>query len=118
MKQDCGKNQHIIPFIEQQAVFRYSEQNSQCEGMHSDIYHNETSTNEVVQTLPFGPVKRRSTANKKERKRTQSINTAFTDLRDRIPNVPSDTKLSKVSSIFVLRSKFTTGKNRYSEYKT
>ena len=41
-------------------------------------------------------VKRRVTANKKERRRTQSINTAFTNLRDCIPNVPSDTKLSKI----------------------
>lgn len=41
-------------------------------------------------------VKRRTTANKKERRRTQSINSAFTFLRDCIPNVPSDTKLSKV----------------------
>lgn len=40
--------------------------------------------------------KRRSTANKKERRRTQSINSAFAYLRDCIPNVPSDTKLSKV----------------------
>lgn len=41
------------------------------------------------------PAKRRNTANKKERRRTQSINNAFTELRDCIPNVPSDTKLSK-----------------------
>lgn len=41
-------------------------------------------------------VKRRTTANKKERRRTQSINTAFSDLRECIPNVPPDTKLSKV----------------------
>jgi hypothetical protein len=40
------------------------------------------------------PIKRRNTANKKERRRTQSINNAFTELRDCIPNVPSDTKLS------------------------
>lgn len=40
------------------------------------------------------PVKRRNTANKKERRRTQSINNAFTELRDCIPNVPADTKLS------------------------
>lgn len=45
-------------------------------------------------------VKRRTTANKKERRRTQSINSAFTFLRDCIPNVPSDTKLSKVATIF------------------
>ncbi|XP_063391989.1 transcription factor 15 isoform X2 [Cydia fagiglandana] len=44
-------------------------------------------------------VKRRSTANKKERRRTQSINTAFTDLRECIPNVPPDTKLSKIKTL-------------------
>lgn len=44
-------------------------------------------------------VKRRNTANKKERRRTQSINNAFSDLRDCIPNVPSDTKLSKIKTL-------------------
>lgn len=42
-------------------------------------------------------IKKRNTANKKERRRTQSINTAFSSLRGKIPNVPSDTKLSKVN---------------------
>lgn len=41
-------------------------------------------------------VKRRTTANKKERRRTQSINNAYADLRDCIPNLPADTKMSKV----------------------
>ena len=40
--------------------------------------------------------KQRKSANKKERRRTQSINNAFLDLRDCIPSIPSDTKLSKV----------------------
>ena len=44
-------------------------------------------------------VKRRVSANKKERRRTISINTAFTDLRDCIPNVPVDTKLSKIKTL-------------------
>ncbi|CAK9300092.1 unnamed protein product [Gordionus sp. m RMFG-2023] len=44
-------------------------------------------------------VKRRVSANKKERRRTQSINSAFADLRDRIPNVPADTKLSKIKTL-------------------
>ncbi|KAL0858366.1 hypothetical protein ABMA27_012248 [Loxostege sticticalis] len=44
-------------------------------------------------------VKRRTTANKKERRRTQSINTAFSDLRECIPNVPPDTKLSKIKTL-------------------
>lgn len=44
-------------------------------------------------------VKRRVTANKKERRRTQSINTAFASLRGCIPNVPNDTKLSKIKTL-------------------
>ncbi|XP_005181584.3 heart- and neural crest derivatives-expressed protein 1 isoform X2 [Musca domestica] len=44
-------------------------------------------------------VKKRNTANKKERRRTQSINNAFSCLRDKIPNVPSDTKLSKIKTL-------------------
>jgi hypothetical protein len=47
-------------------------------------------------------VKRRTTANKKERRRTQSINNAYADLRDCIPNVPPDTKLSKVKKSWAL----------------
>ena len=38
-------------------------------------------------------------SNKKERRRTQSINNAFTSLRDCIPNVPCDTKLSKIKTL-------------------
>lgn len=40
-----------------------------------------------------------SGSNKKERRRTQSINNAFASLRDCIPNVPCDTKLSKIKSL-------------------
>ncbi|ENN81151.1 hypothetical protein D910_01977 [Dendroctonus ponderosae] len=44
-------------------------------------------------------VKRRTTANKKERRRTQSINNAYHDLKRIIPNVPMDTKLSKIKTL-------------------
>ena len=37
--------------------------------------------------------------NKKERRRTQNINSAFADLRGCIPNVPMDTKLSKIKTL-------------------
>jgi len=40
-----------------------------------------------------------SGSNKKERRRTQSINNAFASLRDCIPNVPCDTKLSKIKTL-------------------
>lgn len=54
------------------------------------------TSNELTTIAPVRPVRKRNTANKKERRRTQSINSAYTSLRDHIPNVPSDTKLSKV----------------------
>ena len=44
-------------------------------------------------------VKRRGSANRKERRRTLSINTAFSNLRGCIPNVPTDTKLSKIKTL-------------------
>lgn len=44
-------------------------------------------------------VKRRVTADRKERRRTQSINNAFAELRECIPNVPADTKLSKIKTL-------------------
>ena len=43
--------------------------------------------------------RKRVSANKKERRRTQSINNAFTDLRNRIPQIPPDTKLSKIKTL-------------------
>ncbi len=52
-------------------------------------------------------VKRRNTANRKERRRTQSINHAFSELRDCIPNVPADTKLSKIKTLRLATSYIT-----------
>lgn len=43
--------------------------------------------------------KRRAPGPKKERRRTESINTAFAELRECIPNVPADTKLSKIKTL-------------------
>ena len=48
--------------------------------------------------LPGEP-KKRVSANKKERRRTQSINCAFEELRNRIPEIPHDTKLSKIKTL-------------------
>ncbi|CAI9731856.1 XP_014776044.1PREDICTED: heart-and and neural crest derivatives-expressed protein 2-like [Octopus vulgaris] len=61
----------------------------------------QTYTYEHIQTHsgPLRVIKRRVTANKKERRRTQSINMAFAQLRGCIPNVPSDTKLSKIKTL-------------------
>ncbi|MBN3319148.1 HAND1 protein, partial [Atractosteus spatula] len=43
--------------------------------------------------------RRRVSAPKKERRRTESINSAFAELRECIPNVPADTKLSKIKTL-------------------
>ncbi|MBN3296240.1 heart- and neural crest derivatives-expressed protein 1 [Amia ocellicauda] len=43
--------------------------------------------------------KRRGSGPKKERRRTESINSAFAELRECIPNVPADTKLSKIKTL-------------------
>lgn len=59
-----------------------------------NFYETQVTPTSVVRV-----VKRRNTANKKERRRTQSINNAFADLRDCIPNVPADTKLSKIKTL-------------------
>lgn len=52
---------------------------------------------EGLQTGGMG--KRRASGPKKERRRTESINTAFAELRECIPNVPADTKLSKIKTL-------------------
>uniref|UniRef100_A0A3B4AU51 Heart- and neural crest derivatives-expressed protein 2 n=1 Tax=Periophthalmus magnuspinnatus TaxID=409849 RepID=A0A3B4AU51_9GOBI len=58
---------------------------------YSPEYHGNSSGGSTV--------KRRPTANRKERRRTQSINSAFAELRECIPNVPADTKLSKIKTL-------------------
>lgn len=87
--------------------------NDPYDAYHHNIAHNYAPSNTGLecdlQTLPLrydrpAPsfvrvAKRRTTANKKERRRTQSINTAFSDLRECIPNVPPDTKLSKIKTL-------------------
>ncbi|XP_026467147.1 heart- and neural crest derivatives-expressed protein 2-like [Ctenocephalides felis] len=88
----------------------YAHQYQYEKGM-SQSYYDEgycggqpglTGTRAETVTTPGGTVRvirRRNTANKKERRRTQSINTAFSDLRECIPNVPADTKLSKIKTL-------------------
>lgn len=92
-------NQQRNPFSNQTTPVYSYPQHEQTEETYEDIYYTSTSSN--LNPIPFvRVVKRRTTANKKERRRTQSINSAFAYLRDCIPNVPSDTKLSKVSFSF------------------
>lgn len=93
--------QQRIPFSNQSTtVYSYPTQsNEQNEEQYEEIYYTSSATD--LNPVPFvRVVKRRTTANKKERRRTQSINSAFAYLRDCIPNVPSDTKLSKVKYPF------------------
>ncbi|XP_037926437.1 protein Fer3 isoform X2 [Hermetia illucens] len=63
------------------------------------VYQTPTTNSTSHPPTVVRIVKRRNTANKKERRRTQSINTAFSSLRNKIPNVPADTKLSKIKTL-------------------
>lgn len=101
-----------IPFGHPTAASSYYPvQCDQTEQQYEEIYYGPTSS--CKPNVPFvRVVKRRTTANKKERRRTQSINSAFAYLRDCIPNVPSDTKLSKVNHFIRFPLKIT----KFSEY--
>ncbi|XP_066999716.1 heart- and neural crest derivatives-expressed protein 2 [Anabrus simplex] len=68
-------------------------------GLSAGDYYSSANGGAQTNLPPVVRVKRRHCANKKERKRTQSINNAFADLRDCIPNVPADTKLSKIKTL-------------------
>ncbi|XP_046650198.1 heart- and neural crest derivatives-expressed protein 2-like [Daphnia pulicaria] len=89
-------------------VYQQSQQQQQ------QHHHHPYETTSAVSSVDYHPlhhpstvaaprvirvVKRRNTANKKERRRTMSINNAFSELRDCIPNVPADTKLSKIKTL-------------------
>ena len=68
------------------------------------LHHGGTGDVRMMQTDADGvprvrTVKRRVSSNRKERRRTHSINTAFSALRGCIPNVPADTKLSKIKTL-------------------
>ncbi|CAM1304752.1 HAND2 (predicted) [Pycnogonum litorale] len=77
------------------SVIDYQESNqTQGLGHYNQNFGPELSCEYMIQ-----PPRRKNTVNKKERRRTVSINSAFADLRDCIPNVPSDTKLSKIKTL-------------------
>lgn len=85
----------------------YGYQQSQQQQLHhsyetvvsSADYHPLHHPSNIAAPRVIRVVKRRNTANKKERRRTMSINNAFSELRDCIPNVPADTKLSKIKTL-------------------
>ncbi|CAH1153686.1 unnamed protein product [Phaedon cochleariae] len=76
---------------------RYSTYRTAYSTINSE---SDVSNHHLHSAGPFvRVVKRRTTANKKERRRTHSINNAFFFLRNCIPNVPADTKLSKIKTL-------------------
>lgn len=85
--------QHQVNGIVNSAATAHRQMN-----LHHHHHHHTGMRESAVGGLVVRP-KRRNTANKKERRRTQSINNAFADLRDCIPNVPADTKLSKIKTL-------------------
>lgn len=71
------------------------EHSKEEEEPNSDSERSELQSIKTKRNLK--PVK--PTTSKKERRRTQNINAAFAELRKHIPNVPSDTKLSKIKTL-------------------
>ncbi|XP_055313338.1 heart- and neural crest derivatives-expressed protein 2 [Sitodiplosis mosellana] len=97
---DNRTNPHRIIFNSQTDTIFKTDPNIPSDENYNRFYYDGTTTKNDGTTMPFTRMpKRRTTANKKERRRTQSINTSFAQLRDCIPNVPSDTKLSKIKTL-------------------
>uniref|UniRef100_A0A224XZR8 Putative transcription factor hand2/transcription factor n=1 Tax=Panstrongylus lignarius TaxID=156445 RepID=A0A224XZR8_9HEMI len=99
-----------MSYIYSYAQYPYShESTAECEneerwwwtgdGASNAEIENNTGWDNTVGQQVVRVVRRRTTANKKERRRTQSINNAFAELRECIPNVPADTKLSKIKTL-------------------
>lgn len=101
---DCHSN---ITFTAECVHISNNNDNNTTTNTNDYYYHNlhrcETDDQHMISQkktqIVVPVVKRRNTANKKERRRTQSINNAFSELRDCIPNVPTDTKLSKIKTL-------------------
>lgn len=67
--------------------------------LQNDSVDESTDDTTIECVEPDQQPKQRNLANRKERKRTQTMNSAFEDLRQHIPNVPVDTKLSKIKTL-------------------
>lgn len=91
---------HVPPGGEYSPNSDSSHSPTQYDSSYQGYYQQESI---FFQTEGGGPIrhdKRKIVgSNKKERRRTQSINAAFSSLRDCIPNVPCDTKLSKIKTL-------------------
>ena len=59
---------------------------------HYHQYHHHQYQEETQEYLSPG-------CSRKERRRTENLNTAYNCLRDCLPNVPSDTKLTKIKTL-------------------
>ena len=63
---------------------------------NEDCVSISSQSEEVISTISNRTM---SYPTRKERKRTETMNLAFAHLRDHIPNVPTDTKLSKIKTL-------------------
>ncbi|XP_017098842.2 heart- and neural crest derivatives-expressed protein 2 isoform X2 [Drosophila bipectinata] len=68
---------------------------------YSTMYYNSVYNGSSIFDLKpsESPVQHHIFNTNQERRRTQSINNAFSYLREKIPNVPTDTKLSKIKTL-------------------
>lgn len=91
--------------ISEYSIFSCKQDNSPRESSYVIENHPEDYSSfffqETASVIGNNPpvVRRRCTANRKERRRTEALNNAFSDLRNCIPNIPKDTKLSKIKTL-------------------
>ncbi|XP_032311426.1 heart- and neural crest derivatives-expressed protein 2 isoform X2 [Drosophila ananassae] len=78
-----------------------SKNNSFVGREYSPMYYNSVYNGSTIFDLKSSesPVQHHIFNTNQERRRTQSINNAFSYLREKIPNVPTDTKLSKIKTL-------------------
>merc|ERR1712007_272458 len=80
-----------------------SQYQSDCQHINTNLYNHQHQQHHHYQhqhqhqhqhQLHYTP-----SWSKKERRRTENLNSAYNNLRDCLPNVPSDTKLTKIKTL-------------------
>ena len=92
----CGGNS-FMPNYERYHSFSASDRSDDVIDSQHQVSLDDAGSIFEPMRLPLR--RRPSSSNRKERRRTHSINAAFSALRSCIPNVPSDTKLSKIKTL-------------------
>lgn len=99
LNEECFPNRKSETISRNKSAHYYSMNNSELK-KESTMFRNNQSNLERKPAMPISEVlnRQRTIANVRERRRTKSLNNAFTMLRKLIPTLPSD-KLSKFQTL-------------------